>query len=100
MLDFGRFEALTFDCYGTLVDWESGILEALGVLLGQDATTDSDALLEEFGDEWGNKWMFHYRWAREADQTACSRRLAELMAPGARPIEIVKDGKLVRDLLA
>jgi len=25
-------------------------------------------LLEEFGDEWGNKWMFHYRWAREADQ--------------------------------
>ena len=26
------------------------------------------ALLEEFGDEWGNKWMFHYRWAREVDQ--------------------------------
>jgi hypothetical protein len=25
-------------------------------------------LLEEFGDEWGNKWMFHYRWAREVDQ--------------------------------
>ena len=38
-------------------------------------------LLEEFADEWGNKWMFHYRWAREADQLACSRRLAELMAP-------------------
>jgi glutathione S-transferase len=38
-------------------------------------------LLEEFADEWGNKWMFHYRWAREADQLACSRRLAQLMAP-------------------
>ena len=25
MLDFDRFEALTFDCYGTLVDWEGGI---------------------------------------------------------------------------
>jgi len=40
-------------------------------------------LLEEFGDEWGNKWMFHYRWAREADQVACSKRLASLLAPGA-----------------
>lgn len=41
-------------------------------------------LLEEFGDEWGNKWMFHYRWAREVDQIACSRRLAALsgLAPG------------------
>jgi 2-haloacid dehalogenase len=23
------FEALTFDCYGTLIDWESGMVEAL-----------------------------------------------------------------------
>ncbi len=34
------------------------------------------ALLEEFGDEWGNKWMFHMRWAREIDQVAVSRRFA------------------------
>ena len=39
-------------------------------------------LLEEFGDEWGNKWMFHYRWAREADQESAARRLAAVMAPG------------------
>ena len=42
-----------------------------------------DALLEEFADEWGNKWMFHYRWAREADQLACSKRLAKLVEPNA-----------------
>jgi 2-haloacid dehalogenase len=28
-LDHARFEALTFDCYGTLVDWESGLVSAL-----------------------------------------------------------------------
>lgn len=29
MLDLKRFEVLTFDCYGTLIDWETGILNAL-----------------------------------------------------------------------
>ena len=29
MLDFDRFEVLTFDCYGTLIKWEAGILPAL-----------------------------------------------------------------------
>jgi len=39
------------------------------------------ALLEEFGDEWGNKWMFHYRWARDVDQIASAGRLARQMMP-------------------
>jgi glutathione S-transferase len=39
------------------------------------------ALLEEFADEWANKWMFHYRWWREVDQISTARRLAEVMAP-------------------
>jgi len=38
-------------------------------------------LLEEFGDEWGNKWMFHYRWAREVDQLAAAGRIARNMLP-------------------
>ena len=33
MLDFSRFEILTFDCYGTLIDWETGILSVLHRLL-------------------------------------------------------------------
>ena len=28
-IDFSRFDVLTFDCYGTLIDWEAGILAAL-----------------------------------------------------------------------
>ena len=33
-------------------------------------------LVEEYGDEWGNKLMFHHRWWHEADQTATARILA------------------------
>jgi 2-haloalkanoic acid dehalogenase type II len=29
MVDYARYEALSFDCYGTLIDWESGILAVL-----------------------------------------------------------------------
>ena len=40
-------------------------------------------LIEEFGDEWGNKWMFHYRWARDVDQISSAGRLARMRAPHA-----------------
>lgn len=40
-------------------------------------------LLEEFGDEWGNKWMFHLRWARPVDQESAAGRIAALLAPDA-----------------
>ncbi len=33
MLNFDQFNVLTFDCYGTLIDWESGIWEALNPIL-------------------------------------------------------------------
>jgi len=29
LLDFRRFDVITFDCYGTLIDWETGLLNAL-----------------------------------------------------------------------
>jgi hypothetical protein len=28
-IDYSAFDALTFDCYGTLIDWETGILAGL-----------------------------------------------------------------------
>jgi 2-haloacid dehalogenase len=43
------FEALTFDCYGTLIDWESGIHAALAPLLSRSGVKlTRDAVLEEF----------------------------------------------------
>ena len=46
MLDLGRFKVLTFDCYGTLIDWETGIFSALRPILAahRKSITDSDLL--------------------------------------------------------
>jgi glutathione S-transferase len=41
------------------------------------------ALIEEFGDEWGNKWMFHYRWTRDVDQISSAGRIARMRGPKA-----------------
>ena len=57
----------------------------------------ASALLEEFGDEWGNKWMFHLRWAREIDQVGCAKRLAKFMMPNATDAEIDQAAKAVRE---
>ena len=51
MLDFSQFEVLTFDCYGTLIDWESGIFSALRPILAAHGKTISDSsLLELYGE--------------------------------------------------
>lgn len=39
------------------------------------------ALFEEFGDEWGNKLMFHHRWYDEIDARASAQTLARLSMP-------------------
>ena len=46
------------------------------------------ALLEEFGDEGGNKLMFHHRWLAPVDQQASALTLAHLNMPGAPPEQI------------
>lgn len=48
-LDFSRFEALTFDCYGTLIDWEAGILAALDPFIaGLSPRPASGALISAY----------------------------------------------------
>jgi 2-haloacid dehalogenase len=50
--DFDRFDALTFDCYGTLIDWEAGISGGLGTLLAPySVTVGREALLEAYARE-------------------------------------------------
>jgi 2-haloacid dehalogenase len=51
MLDFNRFEILTFDCYGTLINWEAGILTSLHRILSAHGKKADDAtLLKLYGD--------------------------------------------------
>lgn len=50
MLDFTDVTALSFDCYGTLIDWESGILSAIRPLLSRYGIDKPDReLLELYG---------------------------------------------------
>lgn len=51
MLDFTRFEVLTFDCYGTLINWEAGILPVLRrILSNHSKKLDDVTLLKLYGD--------------------------------------------------
>jgi 2-haloacid dehalogenase len=51
MLDFNRFRVLTFDCYGTLIDWETGILSTLHrILAAHGKKVDDATVLKLYGD--------------------------------------------------
>lgn len=51
MLAFDRFEALTFDCYGTLIDWETGISYALRPIFeAHHVTSPAEHTLELYGE--------------------------------------------------
>jgi len=46
------FKALTFDCYGTLIDWENGILAELKPWVAASGRVlGDDQILEAFGEE-------------------------------------------------
>jgi 2-haloacid dehalogenase len=48
-LDYGAFDALTFDCYGTLIDWEAGITAGLRTIVAaHGADPEDERLLELF----------------------------------------------------
>ena len=48
-MELTDYEALSFDCYGTLIDWEAGIARGLGTMLAsQGITADAEELLERF----------------------------------------------------
>lgn len=59
-------------------------------------------LIEEYGDEWGNKPMFHYRWRRDVDAQSAAERIVSGSMPGldgemkAKAIASVKERMVPR----
>jgi 2-haloacid dehalogenase len=92
------FRVLTFDCYGTLIDWESGIANALQPLLAKaDPAPSREAALAAFA---------RHETAQEAETprmiysdllAAVHRRLAEEWRVPARDEDHVRFGASVPD---
>jgi 2-haloacid dehalogenase len=51
MLDLTRFKVLTLDCYGTMIDWETGIFSALRPILAAHGKKIPDSALLELYSE-------------------------------------------------
>jgi len=51
MIDLTAYRALTFDCYGTLIDWEAGMMPILRDWARRGGLAlEAEALLEAFGE--------------------------------------------------
>ena len=51
MLDLTHFKVLTFDCYGTMIDWETGIFSALRPILAAHKKSIADSELLQLYSE-------------------------------------------------
>jgi len=81
-----RFDVLTFDCYGTLVDWERGIAEAFGAAAQADGVTlDRAAILRAYHEIEPVVQAERYRRYRDVlavTARAVADRLGWKLAPG------------------
>ena len=55
------------------------------------------ALIEEYGDEWGNKLMFHHRWHSEVDRRATALVLARSFLPNEEVAAVEALAEQVRE---
>ena len=82
MLEFRRYRALTFDCYGTLIDWERGLLAALRALLRrQGVTCDDERLLSMYAAFEAEAEAGPYRSYRDILRRVMVRMAAALSFP-------------------
>lgn len=88
---------------GTVLQDSTPILEKMEAVFPDNPISPADqnlgflsAMLEEYGDEWVNKPMFHYRWWGDEDQIAVANGLAKSIAPNAAEEEQAQFAKDLR----
>ncbi len=97
MLDFSRFKVLTFDCYGTLIDWESGILNALNrALAAHNRNIPAQELLAAYADIEPQIQSEGYKLYRDV-LAEVMRRLGARFSVQFTPIEIASLAESIRD---
>ena len=73
-MDFSRFTTISFDCYGTLIDWESGILPTLRAVLNHHHFKPYDvAILELYGEFEGQAESGPYQSYRKVLESVVQR---------------------------
>ena len=89
MLDFSQFRVITFDCYGTLINWEPGILGALRpILAAHDANLTDAEILRLYGELEAEAEAGEYRSYREVLGEVVCRLGGRL---GFRPSPVEQD---------
>lgn len=78
-MDFDHFECLSFDCYGTLIDWETGIWSALRPILeAHDVEVSRDDLLTLYAKAETEIEAGPYRLYREVLKGVLSKMAGQL----------------------
>ena len=97
MIDFSRFEWMSFDCYGTLIDWESGILGYLRPLLqSKTARIDDTAILQLYSEFEPREQSGPYRTYREV-LAGVVRDFARELGLGISAAEVAALAESIRD---
>jgi 2-haloalkanoic acid dehalogenase type II len=92
------FDALTFDCYGTLIDWESGMVAALKPLTARVARTLSrDDILQAHARHESSQQRFTPAKAYRDVLAIVYKRLAEEWGVGVTHEECAAYGRSVGD---
>ena len=92
-MDFSRFSTISFDCYGTLIEWEAGILPALRALLARHNCLQPDAtILELYGEFEAEAESGPYRSYRAVLESVVERFGKRLgFEPSARELRVLHE---------